>query len=97
MDVASKLSNACTRNKKYATAVGAIMLQMLEICEGINTVDVDRMSEEIIIETIQASFETIHHLSNLLLISVIKISLKFSSLLSITISKYYVENIDSIS
>ena len=34
MDVASKLSNSCRRNKKYGTAVSAMMIEMLDLCEG---------------------------------------------------------------
>jgi len=34
MDVASQLSNSCRRNKKYGTAVSAMMIEMLDLCEG---------------------------------------------------------------
>ena len=41
MDVASKLSNACRRNKKYGISVSAFMLQMLELSKGNNPVCID--------------------------------------------------------
>ena len=54
MDVASKLSNACQRNKKYGTAVGALMLQMLKICEGKNGIDFKSLSDTSINENFQS-------------------------------------------
>ena len=54
MNIASKLSNVCQRNEKYGTAVGAMMLQMLEICEGKNGIDFKSLSDTSINEHFQS-------------------------------------------
>ena len=46
MDVASKLSNNCRRNKKYEITVSAFMLQMLELSKGNNPVCIDNDLEK---------------------------------------------------
>ena len=71
MDIASKLSNACQRNKKYGLAVGAIMLEMLEVCEGKKTSDLNIVSasnsdEQFsnIIRNYQSSFKSVTDVRN---------------------------------
>ena len=45
MDVASKLSNSIRRNKKYANPVCAMMIQMLDLCDGKTVSNINVYSE----------------------------------------------------